>query len=358
MPVDAANIEFYAPRFKIEINSAELAAEVSHTIQNVEIVKELNKPNSFRFVVQDEFKGGAFKWLGHDLFKYGNSVSIHMGYTNNMIKMLEGKIQKITADFIKGTAPTFTVDGADNPYTFLTTPSGPKVFRDKTDSAIVEEIAEMAHLEAVVDATEEVAPRKTKKGGKSYLQFLEDLTAANKGYEFFLAERRLNFVKAKQDAKSLMTLTWGKELINFRPALNTTEPYTEVVVRAWDRSGKKLIEGRARAGEEQKQEEGKRLASQIAREIYGDVVKVFTNKPVRTVAEAQREAQKELDKASNNFITGSAETIGIPELQLRVCLSLDGLGDWFSGKYYIKKITHRIDQNGYRSLFEVRRNAL
>lgn len=358
MPVDATNIEFYAPRFTIEINSAELAAEVSHTIQNVEIVKELNKPNSFRFVVQDEFKGGAFKWLGHDLFKYGNSVSIHMGYTNNMVKMLEGKIQKVTADFMKGTAPTFSVDGADKPYIFFTTPCRAKVFRDKTDSAIVEEIAEMAKLEAIVDATEEVAPRKTKKGGKNYLRFLEDLANANKGYEFFLAERRLYFVKAKKNAKPLMTLTWGKELISFKPTLSTTEPFTEVVVRAWDRRGKRLIEGRARAGEEQKQEEGKLLASQIAREIYGDVVKVFTNKPVRTLAEAQREAQKELDRASDNFITGSAETIGIPKLQPGVCLLLNGLGKWFSGKYYIKKITHRIDQNGYRSLFEVRRNAL
>lgn len=352
-----AKIRYYAPEFKIEINSAELKAEVSHTILSLRVEQEVNRTNAFDFVIQDEFKVGAFKWLGHEPFKFGNTVSVSMGYAGHVIKMVEGKIQNIDANFFEGTAPTFTARGSDNAYEFLTTPSDTKVFIQKTDSAIVREIAQMAHLEAVVDETEEVAPTKTKRGGRSYFDFLRHLAAANR-YEFYLSGRQLCFTMPKKDKEPSATLKWGKDIISFKPMLNTSQAVTKVVVRGWDRSGGQRIEASASAGDEQTQEQGRRLASQIAREIYGDVVRVITDRPVRSVREARQEAQGELERASDNFITGTVETIGIPELRPRECIRINGLGEWFSGKYYIEKITHRIDQNGYRSSFNVKRNAL
>lgn len=358
MGITAADISYYAPEFTIEINSQELYAEVSKTILSVSIEQELNKTNNFRFDVEDEFKAGNFRWLGHDLFKFGNEVVIHLGYVRNMYKLLEGKIQNISANFSSGIAPTFTVEGSDSAYDFLMEKSEPKVFREnKKHSDIAREIAQMANLEAVVDETEAVFPSKTKKGGKSYFEFLKDMAASN-AFEFYLSGRKLFFVEPQIDKEAILTLKWGEELINFRPTLNTAQAITEVVVRSWDRAGKKRIEARVKAGEETKQENGKELASQVARKIYGDVVKVITDRPVRSVSEARKVAKAELEKASDNFIKGSAETIGIPELKPAVCIKLEGLGDWFSGKYYIEKVTHRIDNGGYRTNFEARRNSV
>ena len=95
MSLRTADISYYAPEFIIEINSREIFAEISKTILSVNIDQELNKTNNFRFEVQDEFKGGRFQWLGHDLFKYGNNLSIQMGYVHNMHTMTEGKIHII-----------------------------------------------------------------------------------------------------------------------------------------------------------------------------------------------------------------------------------------------------------------------
>ena len=359
MSTTAADISYYAPEFIIEINSREIFAEISKTILSVNIDQELNKTNNFRFEVQDEFKGGCFQWLGHDLFKYGNNVSIQMGYVHNMHTMTEGKIQNISANFSKGTAPTFTVEGSDSAYKFLMEKSEAKVFIKKKDSEIAREIAQMekAHLEAVVDETKIVFPSKTKQGGKSYFEFIKDMAKSN-GFEFSLSGRKLYFVKPKKEKDAILTLKWGEELINFRPALNTAQAITEVVVRSWDRTGKKHIEVKVKSGEETKQEKGKQLASQIAREIYGDVVKVITDRPVSSVKEAREVAKSELKKASADFIKASAETIGIPELKPAVFINIEGLGDWFSGKYYIEKVTHRIDNNGYRTNFEASRNSI
>lgn len=357
MAVSIAGISQYAPRFLIKINNAEIAAEVSHSIKSVLIEQELNTTNSFRFEVQDEFRGHGFKWLEHGLFKFGNAVSIAMGYTGNLVKMVEGKIQDISAVFVQSIAPSFTVEGADSSYVFLTTPSKAVTFTKKTDSQIVTEIAREAQMEADVDDTTQVHPTKTKNAGESFFNFLQNLAADN-GFGLTLAGRKLHFKAPQKGADPVLGLTWGKDLISFHPRLNTSQALSEVVVRSRDRTNKQTIEARVRAGEERQQETDRRLASNVVREIHGDVVKVITNRPVRSVEQAREKALAELERASDTFITGTAEVIGIPQLQPGMCLAIGGLGTWFSGKYYIQRVTHRIDASGYRSSLEVKRNAL
>jgi phage protein D len=355
---EAVEISHYVPAFEVEINGRRLEAEVSKVISNITIEQEVNKTNNFRFVVQDEFMEGEFRWLGHDLFKFGNDVAIKLGYVGNMHKMVVGQIQNITANFFSGVAPTFTVEGVDSAYKFLMEKSEPRTFRDKKDSEIVKEIAKDVHLNAVVDDTELVRPIKRKKGGESYFRFINELASSNDGFEISLSERDLFFVKAKEDKEAVMSLRWGHELINFRPSLNTSQAITEVIVRSWDREGKRTIEGRAVAGEEGGQEGERQVSSQIAREIYGDVVRVVTERPVRSVDEARREALGVLRRTSNNLIKGSGETIGIPDIKPGVCIELEDLGNWFKGKYYVEKVSHKIDTSGYRTTFDVRRNRL
>jgi len=357
MAVSIAGISQYAPRFLIKINNAEIAAEVSHTIKSVVIEQELNRTNSFRFEVQDEFRGHGFKWLEHELFKFGNAVSIAMGYTGNLVKMVEGKIQDISAVFAQSIAPSFTVEGADSSYVFLTTPGDAVTFIKKTGSQIVTEIAQKAQMKADVDDTTQVHPTKTKNGGENFFNFLQDLAADN-GFGLTLAGRRLNFKAPQRGADPVLGLIWGKDLISFHPRLNTSQVLSEVVVRSWDQTNKQMIEARARAGEERQQETDRRSASDVTREVHGDVVKVVTDRPVRSVEQAREMARAELEKASDSLITGTAETIGIPQLQPGMCLHIGGLGTWFSGKYYIQRVTHRIDAGGYRSTLEIKRNAL
>ena len=190
MGLSATDISRYAPRFELVINGSQLMADMSRVIISLEIEQQLNKLNSFKFQVQDEYRpAGApdqgsskpFRWLGHPLFKFGNDVSISAGY-GKLVKMVEGKIQNIGAAFAQGLAPTLTVEGADKAFVFLTTPSDVATFRNKTDSDIVREIADRAQMDASVDRTSETFPVKIKQGGRSYFQFLDDLARGN-GFE-------------------------------------------------------------------------------------------------------------------------------------------------------------------------------
>ncbi len=355
MTISKTNVSQYAPGFKIEINGSEIEPEVEHSILSLNVEQELNKTNAFTFEVQDEFKAGHFKWLEADLFRVSNRVTIAMGYTNNLITLLEGSIKNINASFYTGCLPTFTVEGTDSAYDFLTTPSDTEIFREKRDSDIVQKIADRAQLTSEVDQTSPLTTVKAKQGGKSYLEFLGRLAAEN-DYELFLAGRKLHFKKDKYK-DSVTTLRWGKDLIRFEPQLNTSTSVTQVIVRGWDASGKKQIEGRATAGDEDTHESEKRTASEITRTLFGDVIKVITDRPVRSVDEAQRIARSELNLASNNLIQATLETVGIPELTPATCVDIRGFGTLFSGKYYVSKVTHTLSSEGYRTTLTVRRNA-
>jgi phage protein D len=54
------------------------------------------------------------------------------------------------------------------------------------------------------------------------------------------------------------------------------------------------------------------------------------------------------------FITATGQIIGKPELRPGNNLDLSGLGR-FDGSYYVTRVEHVIDQNGYLTTFDARR---
>jgi len=357
--VTAVDIRSYAPDFQIEINGSRMSADMSNAVLSVQIVQEVEKMNAFQFEMQDQFTNKGFLWLGHNLLKFGNKATVSLGYASDLKKMAEGEIKNIKANFTKGLAPTFTVEGVDSPNTFLTTPSKTATYKEKKASEIVQMIAREADVQARVDDTGVVYAVKTKRGGESYFDFIKDLARSNER-EFSLEGRKLNFVEPGKDKEAVGTLTWGKELINFNPQLNTDRLVSDVYVVAWDSKSRQRILKHAATGREENQEQRKALASNVANNVNTkrEAVRVITDRPVRSPEEAESIAKSELNKSSEDFITGTAEIIGMPDLRPGVCIALDGLGTWFTGKYYINKVTHRIGADGYRTTLDVKRNAL
>ena len=57
------------------------------------------------------------------------------------------------------------------------------------------------------------------------------------------------------------------------------------------------------------------------------------------------------------FVTGTASTIGIPELTAGRVVELRGLGR-FSGRYYVTRSTHTLGSGGYLTSFSVRTDSI
>jgi phage protein D len=103
---------------------------------------------------------------------------------------------------------------------------------------------------------------------------------------------------------------------------------------------------------------GDKSASQLSQDNFGEAVEVLTL-PVMSQAEADQIAQARLNEISLSLIEASGSTVGRAELRPGKVIKITGVGARFSGRYYVTDTSHRFDQqNGYRTNFSVRRNAL
>ncbi|UCH97384.1 MAG: phage late control D family protein [Candidatus Aminicenantes bacterium] len=350
--------QYDAPAFKIEIEGKEMDAAAAMSIASVSVTKKMGQADYFSIQIQDEMRGGTLKWLGNKMFKYGNKVSIKMGYTNDTSFKMQGHIEEIKPQFIDSPAPVFEVAGKDKAFACLAEKSDYKCYNKKKDSDIVKTIASEVGLTPNVEATTGSPPeKKEKKGGTSYLQFIKKMVIENKEFEFFVSDGKLVFRKAKTKDSPVVELQWGIHLLSFIPRLNLSGILTGVTVRWWDEKKCEPIIGQAKTGDETPVGPGK-TAGKIAKEVYGNVDKIITDQPADSKDEAKNMAIAVLNNTNAEFITGEGKTIGIPAITPGVVIELKDLGNWFSGKYYVTAVTQTIDSEGYYTTFNVRRNTI
>lgn len=353
-------LNFYAPRFEIEINNQVLVANISKAVYSVTIEEKTGEGASFTLMVNDEFDPvkQQFKWLDHPLFREGNRVTVKLGYSNKLFPMIMGNITSIMSSFFTGETPTMTIRGQDLSYDYMKRTSPEREFIGKTYGDIVRIIATEAGLLPVIDDTGKLEPTLHKKSDQSYYLFLQDL-AQKAGREFFLDGQTMFYINPRDNQQEILTLELGKDIISFEPTLRTTGLVTEVEVRGHNpRDPDNPIIGRAVAGSERPQEPGRKTGSQIAQERFGSKPKVITNVIVNSVEHANAIALAELNKASDSLVEGEVECIGIPQIRTGVNVRLEKMGIRFSGKYYVTGTTHTMDNGGYRTRFSVKRNSL
>jgi phage protein D len=357
--LSAANDNFYAPRFEIEIKDSKIKTELANSIIDLSVDQKKDEGALFSIKIHDEFdmKDEKFKWLDDDIFSVGNTVKIKMGYGSKLEEMLYGHITGLTPSFFSGEPPTITVSGQDLSYDFLKRKSPADTFTKMTYSDIAQDIAKKAGLTAEVDKTTEKFDVLCKESDVSYFDFLRGL-ADREGFQVSIEGKKLLFKKPTDDKKEIFTLQLGRDLVRFKPTMDTTQILSEVEVRWHDpKNPSKPIVGTAKAGDERTQEGGRQTGSQVAKKVLKAPKKVITHIKVESVNHAKLIAKAVLNKASDSYIGGEAECVGIPQIQPGVCIELDKMGKRFSGKYYVVAAAHKIGSNGYTTTFTVKRNA-
>lgn len=354
-----STMNFYAPGFVVKIQNNKLPQMMSNSISAVSVEETMNAGATFSITVNDEFDMAAqeFTWLDHPLFNVGNIVEISIGYESNLLSLVKGNITSLEPSFFAGETPTITIRGQDLSYDFMKRRSPARTFANESYTEIASKIAREAGLTIDAGKTRKKKEPVCKQSNESYFSFLAKL-AREVDFQVWLDGKTIYFKKPEDDKKEIMTLELGKDIISFRPNMNTAKLYGEVEVKGYDpRNPSRPIIGRAVAGSERLQESGRQTASQIAQTRHGRSKKVITDVVVRSVTHANSIARAVLNSASDRFIEGDVDCIGIPQIRPNACIRLEKMGKRFSGKYYVKSTTHTIDNSGYRTRFTVKRNA-
>ncbi|WP_317615778.1 hypothetical protein, partial [Phormidesmis priestleyi] len=131
----------------------------------------------------------------------------------------------------------------------------------------------------------------------------------------------------------------------------------EVAVRGWNLKDKKEIVGQARRGDEVSTMGGQTSGAAIAETAFGAAVARVGDRPVRTQAEADQLAKARFNHDVLTLIKGEGVCHGYPLLRAGKVIKIDGIGQRFSGKYYVTAASHRYSSRGYYTHFTVQRNS-
>jgi phage protein D len=149
-----------------------------------------------------------------------------------------------------------------------------------------------------------------------------------------------------------------RDLKHFYPRLSTIRQVSEVKVRGWNPDSKEAILGAAGSGDETTRMEGSDIGTDIAETAFGQTTASIVNIPVASQAEAEQIAKAKFNDMNIELIFGDGETVGNMDIRAGYTIRLNGLGERFSGLYYIKSAEHIIGhQTGYITKFNAVRNA-
>lgn len=373
--------DYYAPDYLVEVEGQQLDPTAKGDVRSLKVAMDIANMTSFELSINNwDDKGFDFKYSDSRIFDVGNRVHVQMGYADRLLSMVRGQITTLTPQFPDSGPPTIGVSGVD----------GMLRLRDRKPVAgDQKKFPEMADWEIaqVIAARNGLAVKVTKEGEKHAI-----VVQKNQDDATFLMERAkridfdcyvqtdpdsgqdtLYFVKPSdaRDAGTtrVYTLAYRDDtrgasstsfehaqgLVRFSPKLTVSRQVAKVTVRGWDPRTKAAIKYTA-SSKDLPGAKGKGTSGpEMAAKRLGGKQEVVIDAPVTSDQEARDLAISLLRERAYDFITGSGQAIGLPDLRPGDNLDLLGLGTRFSGRYYVTKVEHSLGDAGYRTGFDVRR---
>jgi phage protein D len=344
------------PAYLVKINGSELPPEAVADLVEVTVFEDLRAPGMFTLKMNNwNMAELTVTWVDDDLYTEGGEVEIQMGYVGVLETLFKGEITGLEPGFTSDEAPSLTVRGFDQQHRLL---RGRKTrcFNEVKDSDIASQIASDLGLTAETEDTGITYP-SVLQHNRSDLDFLQD-RARRIGYEVVVEDKTLYFRPFQNTEDGVLTLKRDEDLIEFHPRLSTLQQISEVAVRGWDPKAKEAITGKAAAGDELSKMGGSTAGSEASDQAFGAADLAAIDHPVFSQTEAEQIALGNLNDLSLGFVSGDGVCIGRTDLRAGTVIEIEGVGERFSGQYYVTSTTHvyRPGQ-GYETYFSIRRNA-
>jgi len=335
-----------ASQIRIKINGTEAQPDVMANVASVEVDQHAYLPAMFLIRMQDP----DLEMIDNGPFDLTKEIEISAqtpdGEWSDLIK---GEITALEPEFQEGMIAQLAVRGYDKSHR-LYREAKTRAHLNKKDSDLATEIAQSAGLQADVESTSSVY-NHIFQHNQTDLAFLRQ-RAWRIGYECYVDDNKLIFRKPSA-RESAATLAWGDTLLSFHPRMNLAEQVDEVIVRGWSVDEKSAVVGRARQGalypRIQEPRDGASWAS-----AFGSGKRIIVDQSVSNQAEANKLAEARLDEISGAFVQAQGEALRQPDIRAGKAVTLEGLGERFSGTYLVTSARHTYTAEGLKTSFNVK----
>ena len=378
------DLDTYAPTFLIEIEGTELSADITQEIRSFVFEDNESKLDVMELTVTDR----NLQFVDDPLFQEGNEIVARFGYVGNLSPRKKAVIKDIEYDFPEEGDPTITLRAYDKGFK-MAGKENQKVWTKPPPGILYSEIAE--EIAAKYGLTPKVTPTKVRhlrvvQSNVSDAEFLKQLAEKARpkdgdgvaGYVFYVQDDELHFhppALGQQPAAVLEYFTDTQGVLrNFKPTTQSQAAKgagTETKAIGVDPRKKETVEHRAsnkntpertalgkktylvdgNTGEEtyQEEESGHIVASPERTESFHEEP---SQEPAQDAAEGK------FKKAELGQVEATAVTVGIPRLRAKQNVEVKGVGQKFSGVYYVESVRHEFGESGYSCEPKLKKNAL
>ncbi len=335
-----------ASQISILVDGTEIEGAVFQELLEVVVDQHAHLPTFFSIRLRDK----GLKQLDEGLFDLAKKVEIKAkAVDNKQHTIIKGEITALEPNFNEGMLAELVVQGFD-PSHRLFRQQKTRTHLNKKDVDLASEIAQEAGLKSEVDNTQ-IVYEHIIQHNQTDLEFLSQ-RAWRIGFECFVKENKLFFRKPPQNGEAI-SLTWGSDLISFRPRMTLAEQVDEVIVRGWDIEKKDAWVGRADNGRLFPGIRDKDKVKEWAGN-FGSGKKILVEHNVVSQAEADQLAAARMDEISGAFVEAQGVAFRRPDIQTGVFVQLEGLGKRLSGTYLVTNARHIFNTEGLRTYFDVR----
>jgi phage protein D len=358
--------EFYVPAFEVKLAGRPAGQDVVRDILSVSYKDSVQEIDSFEISINNwDAAARTFKYSDRKLFDPGQRIELTMGYQGAQRTMLKGEITSLRPTFPAGGGSTLAVSGLNILHRFRTQQES-RSYVDKTDSEIAEEIAQRLKVRIETTTASDQPRFKYLIQDNQYDVIFLMERARRAGYDILVEERSsgtstetvLVYRPSTAVHHPTYRLTYGKSLIEFQPELTTANQVGKVTVRGWDSVRKEPINFTATRDLITTKGVGPRGGQDAIDKSIEAKAEIVATKPVESPAEARKLAIEILEGIAKDMVKANGSVPGLPDVRSGTVLEIDGVGDRFSGRYFVVSTTHAIGDSGYTTQFECRREEV
>ena len=176
-------------------------------------------------------------------------------------------------------------------------------------------------------------------------------------YLFYVVAGKVYFVSYKKFTDSVLTVEPGPHLRRLRREITLSGQVKSVTVRNHNtEDADKPFESKATAvtavgG-------GKKAGAESSKLINATMEKIVVDNSVRSEAEAKARAEALMNELSMGFLTGTMEIAGLPAVIPGRMVTLGKINDDFNRDYFITKVVHHMDRDGFETIIQFAGNKV
>lgn len=332
---------------EILLNGQKLPQELMAQLLDVQVRDNLLKPDTALIRLRDP--EGTI--IDHALLQVGAKVQIKLGAAGetSVAALFAGEIAALEPEFTERDC-IVAVRAYDRAFR-LNRQRISRTFQNQAAEDMVKSVGQEAGLTPGTVESTGAVHQFFQQSMETDWEFCWRLAAMN-NFEFVVQDQTFHF-RRRKTGPAAATLTWGENLLGFRPRLSGVGQPSAVTVSNHDPVAKQVLTGRAASPQLAAKTDGANRRAAVVGKFAGGQV-VVADRVVGGQAEATKVAQNTLDRIASTFIEAEGTAFGDPRIRAGATLKVDKVGKTFSGEYVLSQTTHSFRSGeGYKTSFVI-----